>query len=84
MGAKTIVGYPGDGITGIMDALHRAGNDPELVQVRHEEMASLMAHGVCLRQVHWEGRGVAGDLGTEGDTPAERLVCLVDEEADHV
>jgi pyruvate dehydrogenase (quinone) len=42
-GAKTIFGYPGDGITGIMGALHQAGNDPELVQVRHEEMASLMA-----------------------------------------
>ena len=56
-GVKRIFGYPGDGITGIMGALHRAGNDPELVQVRHEEMASLMAcaHakftgevGVCL------------------------------------
>ena len=42
-GAKTIFGYPGDGITSLMCALHRAGNDPELVQVRHEEMASLMA-----------------------------------------
>ena len=42
-GAKTIFGYPGDGITGIMGALHQAGNDPELVQVRHEEMASLKA-----------------------------------------
>ena len=56
-GVKRIFGYPGDGITGIMGALHRAGNDPELIQVRHEEMASLMAcaHskftgevGVCL------------------------------------
>jgi pyruvate dehydrogenase (quinone) len=63
-GAKTIFGYPGDGITGIMGALHQAGNDPEFVQVRDEEMASLMAHGVCPRQVHRAGRGVAGDLGT--------------------
>ena len=56
-GVERIFGYPGDGITGIMGALHRAGNDPEFVQVRHEEMASLMAcaHakftgevGVCL------------------------------------
>ena len=53
-GAKIIFGYPGDGIMG---ALHQAGNDPELVQVSHEEMASLMASahakftgkvGVCL------------------------------------
>jgi pyruvate dehydrogenase (quinone) len=40
---KTIFGYPGDGITGIMGALHQAGNDPEFVEVRHGEMASLMA-----------------------------------------
>ena len=40
-----------------MGALRQAGNDPEFVQVRHEEMASLMASahakftgevGVCL------------------------------------
>jgi pyruvate dehydrogenase (quinone) len=56
-GAKTIFGYPGDGITDIMGALHQAGNDPEFVPVRHEEMVSLMASahtkftgkvGVCL------------------------------------
>ena len=32
-GVKRIYGYPGDGIMG---ALGRAGNDPELVQVCHE------------------------------------------------
>ena len=54
-GVKRIFGYPGDGITGIMGALHRAGNDPKLVQVRHEEMASLMAcaHAPCC----WVRRG---------------------------
>ena len=57
VGENTIFGYPGDGITGIMGALHRAGDDLEFAQVRHEGMASLMtsAHtkftgtvGVCL------------------------------------
>jgi pyruvate dehydrogenase (quinone) len=33
-GAKVSFGYPGNGITGIMGTLHRAGNDPEFVQVR--------------------------------------------------
>jgi pyruvate dehydrogenase (quinone) len=57
VGVKTIFGCPGDGITGIIGALHQAGNNPEFVQVRHEELASLMASahakftgkvGVCL------------------------------------
>ena len=62
-GVRRIYGYPGDGINGIVGALDRAGGgiddsgSLELVQVRHEEMAALMAcaHakftgqlGVCL------------------------------------
>jgi thiamine pyrophosphate-dependent acetolactate synthase large subunit-like protein len=52
-----IYGYPGDGINAILGALNRADSDPELIQVRHEEMAAFMAcaHakftgevGVCL------------------------------------
>jgi pyruvate dehydrogenase (quinone) len=53
-GTKAIFGYPGDGITGIMGTLHRAGNDPEFVQVRHEEMASLLA---------WEHTKFTGKVG---------------------
>jgi pyruvate dehydrogenase (quinone) len=57
VGGEDYLLYPGDDITGIMSALHRAGDDPESVQVRHEEVASLMASahakftekvGVCL------------------------------------
>jgi pyruvate dehydrogenase (quinone) len=42
-GVKRIFGYPGDGINGLLGALNRAGNVPQFVQVRHEEMAALMA-----------------------------------------
>ena len=56
-GIKRIFGFPGDGITGIIAALDRAGDQFDFVQVRHEEMAAFMAcaHakftgevGVCL------------------------------------
>ena len=42
-GIHRIYGYPGDGINVILGALDRAGSDPELIQVRHEEMAAFMA-----------------------------------------
>jgi pyruvate dehydrogenase (quinone) len=44
-GVRRVFGYPGDGINGIMGAFNRAGNDPEFIQVRHEEMAAFMACG---------------------------------------
>ena len=39
-GVRRIYGYPGDGINGIVEAMNRAGNDPELIHVRHEEMSA--------------------------------------------
>ncbi|MBV9270469.1 MAG: thiamine pyrophosphate-requiring protein [Candidatus Eremiobacteraeota bacterium] len=59
-GVKRVFGYPGDGINGIAGAFSRAEDDDggvEFIQVRHEEMAALMATahakftgeiGVCL------------------------------------
>jgi pyruvate dehydrogenase (quinone) len=56
-GIKRIYGYPGDGINGILGGLERNQELFEFVQVRHEEMAALMATahakftgkvGVCL------------------------------------
>ena len=38
-----IYGYPGDGINGIIGALDRASEQMRSIQVRHEEMAALMA-----------------------------------------
>ena len=44
-GVRRTFGYPGDGINGVMGALHRAEKEIELIQVRHEEMAAFMACG---------------------------------------
>ncbi|MGH9121315.1 MAG: thiamine pyrophosphate-binding protein, partial [Acidimicrobiales bacterium] len=40
-----VFGYPGDGINGLLAAWGRAGNVPEFVQARHEEMAAFEAVG---------------------------------------
>jgi hypothetical protein len=77
-GVKRIFGYPGDGITGIMGALHRAGNDPELIQVRHEEMASLMA---CAHAKFTGEVGVC--LATSGPGAIHLLNGLYDAKMDH-
>jgi len=56
-GVRTIYGYPGDGINGVVGAIDRATPKLRFVQVRHEEIAAFMAcaHakfsgevGVCL------------------------------------
>src|SRR3954470_15557965 len=54
---RRIYGYPGDGINGVIGAIKRTRGEVDLVQVAHEELASLMACadgkfsgevGVCL------------------------------------
>jgi len=42
-GVRRILGFPGDGINGLVGALDRAGDKFEFVQVRYEEMAPFMA-----------------------------------------
>lgn len=44
-GVRTVFGYPGDGINGLLGALRRFDDKIELIQVRHEEMAAFMASG---------------------------------------
>jgi pyruvate dehydrogenase (quinone) len=39
-GIHRVYGCPGDDINAILGALNRADSDPELIQVRHEEMAA--------------------------------------------
>ena len=69
-GVHRIYGYPGDGINALLGALDRADGDPELIQVRHEEMAAFMACG------HAKFTGEVGVcLATSGpgrDPPPER------------
>ncbi|QMU28050.1 thiamine pyrophosphate-requiring protein [Adhaeribacter radiodurans] len=77
-GVKRIFGYPGDGINGIMGALNRASETIDFVQVRHEEMASLMAcaHAKFTKQV-----GVC--LATSGPGAIHLLNGLYDAKLDH-
>jgi len=73
-----IFGYPGDGINGVMGALARAKGDPEFIQVRHEEMAALMACG------HAKFTGEIGVcLATSGPGAIHLLNGLYDAAMDH-
>jgi pyruvate dehydrogenase (quinone) len=77
-GIRRIYGYPGDGINGILGALNRAGDDPELIQVRHEEMAAFMACG------HAKFTGEVGVcLATSGPGAIHLLNGLYDARMDH-
>jgi pyruvate dehydrogenase (quinone) len=77
-GVHRIYGYPGDGINAILGALGRAGGDPELIQVRHEEMAAFMACG------HAKFTGEVGVcLATSGPGAIHLLNGLYDAKLDH-
>jgi pyruvate dehydrogenase (quinone) len=77
-GVRRIYGYPGDGINGIMGALQRAGDEPRFIQVRHEEMAAMMASG------HAKFTGEVGVcLATSGPGAIHLLNGLYDAKLDH-
>ena len=77
-GVHRIFGYPGDGINAILGALQEADGDPELIQVRHEEMAALMACG------HAKFTGEVGVcLATSGPGAIHLLNGLYDARMDH-
>src|SRR3954452_22696863 len=77
-GVERIFGYSGDGINGVLAAIGRAGNDPEFVQVRHEETAGLMA---C---AHAKFTGTVGCcLSTQGPGAIHLLNGLYDARLDH-
>jgi len=64
-GVRTVFGYPGDGINGLLGALNRFGTDKiKFVQVRHEEMAAFMA----------SAHGLHGDVGPGRIPPCDRPV----------
>src|SRR5215211_248270 len=77
-GVGRVFGYPGDGINGILGAFNRAGNDPELVQARHEEMAAFMACGYA----KFTGE-VGVCLATSGPGAIHLLNGLYDARLDH-
>src|SRR5216117_3419897 len=77
-GVHRIYGYPGDGINAFLGAFDRAGGDPELIQVRHEEMAAFMACG------HAKFTGEVGVcVATSGPGAIHLLNGLYDAKLDH-
>src|SRR6478735_6603792 len=78
-GITRIFGYPGDGINGIMGALSRSLEGIKFTQVRHEEMAALMA---CAHAKFTGEVGVC--LATSGPGAIHLLNGLYDARMDHM
>jgi pyruvate dehydrogenase (quinone) len=78
-GVKTVFGYPGDGINGLLGALNRAGDRFDFIQVRHEEMAAFMASAYAK---------FSGELGvcmaTSGPGASHLITGLYDAMLDHM
>lgn len=78
-GVDHVFGYPGDGINGLLGAWGRAGNQPQFVQARHEEMAAFEAVGYA----KFSGRP-AVCAATSGPGAIHLLNGLYDALLDHV
>jgi pyruvate dehydrogenase (quinone) len=74
-----VFAYPGDGINGILAAWGRAGNKPQFVQARHEEMAAFEAVGYAKFSGH-----VGVCMATSGPGAIHLLNGLYDAKLDHV
>jgi pyruvate dehydrogenase (quinone) len=77
-GVRTIYGYPGDGINGLMGALRRASDQIRFVQTRHEEQAAFMA---CAHAKFTGEVGVC--MATSGPGAIHLLNGLYDASLDH-
>lgn len=77
-GVRTIYGYPGDGINGLMGALERAQEHVRFIQVRHEEEAAFMA---CAHAKFTGEVGVC--MATSGPGAIHLLNGLYDARLDH-
>ena len=78
-GVGQVFGFPGDGINGLLAAWARAGNDPQFVQARHEEMAAFAAIGFA----KFSGQ-VGVCAATSGPGAIHLLNGLYDAKLDHV
>jgi pyruvate dehydrogenase (quinone) len=76
---KQVFGYPGDGINGLLAAWGRAGDKPQFVQARHEEMAAFEAVGFA----KFSGT-FAVCAATSGPGAVHLLNGLYDAKLDHV
>ena len=75
---RRVFGYPGDGINGVIGAIHRRERSVDFVQVAHEELASLMA------TAHAKYTGEVGVcLSTGGPGAIHLLTGLYDAKLDH-
>src|SRR3712207_481988 len=77
-GVRRVFGYPGDGIGGLVSALARTQGAIDFVQVRHEEMAGLMACGTA----KFTGE-VGVCMATSGPGAIHLLNGLYDAKLDH-
>jgi len=77
-GVQRVYAFPGDGINGFAGAFNRAGDEPQFVQVRHEEMAAFMA---CAH-AKWTGE-VGVCMATSGPGAIHLLNGLYDAKLDH-
>ncbi|MBL0408443.1 thiamine pyrophosphate-requiring protein [Microvirga aerilata] len=77
-GVRRVFGYPGDGIGGLIGALARTEGAIDFVQVRHEEMAGLMA---CAEAKFTGEVGVC--IATSGPGAIHLLNGLYDAKLDH-
>ena len=77
-GVRRVFGYPGDGIGGLIGALARTEGAIDFVQVRHEEMAGLMA---CAEAKFTGQVGVC--IATSGPGAIHLLNGLYDAKLDH-
>ena len=77
-GVRTIFGYSGDGINGVLRGFVKQGSQFDFVQARHEEMAAFMACGFA----KFSGQlGVC--LSTGGPGASHMLTGLYDAKLDH-
>ena len=77
-GVHRIYGYPGDGLSGVIAAFQHLGGDPELIQVRHEVIASYAA---CAHAKFTGEVGVC--VATSGPGAVQLLNGLYDAKLDH-
>jgi pyruvate dehydrogenase (quinone) len=77
-GVRRIYGYPGDGLSGVIGAFQHLGGSPELIQVRHEVIASYAA---CAHAKFTGEVGVC--VATSGPGAVQLLNGLYDAKLDH-
>lgn len=78
-GVRTVFGYPGDGVNGLLGALQRCDGQFTFIQVRHEEMAAFMASAYA----KFSGE-VGVCLATSGPGALHLITGLYDARLDHM